>query len=388
MVTPYVGLTYGGIAKVVVELVQSLSHVGIQVDVVTTDANDHDTLPVACNTWHQQQGYRIQYFSCWNSSDLILSLPLVRWLSQHLKAYDIVHTHTLFSPIISLTQWLCDFYSIPYIITPHGMLEPWALNNKTFKKKLYFHIFEKHALAHAKAIHTISTAEKIQVAKLKSAQAFLVPNGLSPEAYQALPVSDLFFQKYPHIKKNRIILFLGRIDPKKGLDMLASAFAKVHRDYPDTHLVVAGPDSINYLPTVKEYFFCGGCISSVTFTGMLSGDLKLSALSAASIYVSPSYSEGFSMSVLEGMAAGLPCVLTKGCNFPEAGIANAATIVEMDATSIAQGLTQHLANPEQAVLMGIRAREFIFQNYTWESSARKLKDLYAKVTREVEKYPF
>ncbi|MEB3160320.1 MAG: glycosyltransferase family 4 protein, partial [Synechocystis sp.] len=134
------------------------------------------------------------------------------------------------------------------------------------------------------------------------------------------------------------------------------------------------PDNIGYLPTAQKLFQEAGYEDAVTFTGMLSGDLKYSALAAASVYVAPSYSEGFSMSILEGMASGLPCVFTDTCNFPEA--ANVAKIVPVDHQQIANALTWCLANPEDAKQMGHQAREFIFANYTWDKIATKMISVY------------
>ncbi len=176
--------------------------------------------------------------------------------------------------------------------------------------------------------------------------------------------------------------------PKKGLDLLAPAFAKVHNKFPQTHLIVAGPDSIGFLPTVKDYFKQAGCLDAVTFTGMVKGSLKYAALAAASFYVSPSYSEGFSMSVLEGMASGLPCVITTGCNFPEAAAAKAAYVVDIDADAIADALIECLSNSQQSKEIGDRAREFIFQNYTWEQAAKKLSQVYEDILLKHEANKF
>ena len=112
---------------------------------------------------------------------------------------------------------------------------------------------------------------------------------------------------------------------------------------------------------------------------MLKGSLKQAALTAASFYVSPSYSEGFSMSVLEGMASGLPCVITTGCNFPEAAAAKVAYVVDIDADAVADALINCLSNPQQSKEIGERAREFIFENYTWEQAAKKLSQVYEDI---------
>jgi glycosyltransferase involved in cell wall biosynthesis len=203
--------------------------------------------------------------------------------------------------------------------------------------------------------------------------------GALPNDFQELPNSEIFYQKFPEIRNKTLILFLGRIDPKKGLDLLAIAFKKIHIQFPDTHLILAGPDNINFSPTVKDYFSEVNCLDAVTFTGMLTGTLKYATLAAADIYVAPSYSEGFSVSVLEGMASGLPCVITTGCNFPEAIGEKAALVVDIDATQIDDAILWCLANPEESRQMGDRARKLIFEKYTWDNISKIMIETYTNI---------
>ncbi len=376
---PYLGKSYGGTSKVVKEIAREISLDNCTVDLVTTNANDQDTLDVSLNTWIDHQNYRIQYFSCWHRSDFILSWTLIKWLFNNIDNYDLVHTNTIFSPLISLVHIICKLKRVPYLATPHGMLEPWALSYKANKKKYYYQFLEKPLLQQANAIQTLATSEAEKIQNLGFQKTVTIPNGIHRQEYESLPNSTIFHQKFPRTANKQLILFLGRIDPKKGLDLLAPAFAKINQQFPDAHLVVAGPDSINFMPTAKQYFRDAGCESAVTFTGMLNGDLKLAALSAAQVYVAPSYSEGFSMSVLEGMASALPCVITTGCNFPEAHKAQVAHVVDIDSQAIGNALIKCLENPSQARHMGMRARQFIFDNYTWDIVAKKMVELYQQI---------
>jgi glycosyltransferase involved in cell wall biosynthesis len=377
--TPYIGSQYGGTSKAVKELVEAVSSFGVRVDLVTTNANHSEKLSVPIHKWIENNHYRIQYFRCWNRNDFIISLPLIGWLIHHIKDYDIVHTNTVFAPIVSFVHWLCRLHRIPYIITPHGMLEPWALSYKAWKKRFYYNLLEKPVFQRSSAIQVIANSEATNVKSLGFKNAVIIPNGINRQEFISQPDPEVFYKKFPSTRSKTLILFLGRIDPKKGLDLLAPAFAQVHKLFPHTHLVLAGPDIIGFLPKVENYFIQAGCIDYVTFTGMLTGKLKSAALAAASLYVAPSYSEGFSMSVLEGMASGLPCVITTGCNFPEAEIAKAAHIVDINTDAIADGLIQCLSYPQKAQAMGNRARDFIFQNYTWDCAAEKLIQVYKAI---------
>ncbi len=262
------------------------------------------------------------------------------------------------------------------------MLEPWALSYKAWKKAFYYALFEKPALNRAGAIQMLASTEAEGAKPLNlKAPIVIAPNGIHRQDFETLPAPEAFYQKFPDTRNKTLILFLGRLDPKKGLDLLAPAFAKVHAQFPQTHLAIAGPDNIGFLPTAQGYFAEAGCLNSVTFTGMLTGSLKYAALAAASIYVAPSYSEGFSMSVLEGMASGLPCVITTGCNFPEAAAAQAAYVVSINAGELAAALIQCVSTPQEAKAMGYRARHLIFESYTWERISSKMIEAYTAILK-------
>jgi glycosyltransferase involved in cell wall biosynthesis len=379
-VIPALGNVYGGPSKSVVELAQAIGNQGIEVDLITTNANGSNRLNVPLQSWIKEKSYRIQYFPYWAISDYKISFSLTKWLFQHVQDYDLVHTNAIFSYTILLAYWACRRSQIPYIITPRGMLEPWALSYKARKKRLYYALLEKPALNRANAIQMLAAneAQRTKVLNLNS-PFVVVPNGVHRQDFEILPDPELFYQQFPETCGKSLILFLGRVDPKKGLDLLAKAFAHIYSQFPHTHLVVAGPDNVGFLPTARNYFAEAGCLDAVTFTGMLTGQLKYAALAAASIYVAPSYSEGFSMSVLEGMASGLPCVITTGCNFSEAAQAQAAYVVDVDAEAIINALMQCLQHPQQAKEMGDRARKFILENYTWDKIATKMIAIYQAI---------
>ena len=379
-VIPFLGSVYGGPSNSVVSLAQALGQQGVELDVISTTANGSTRLDVPVETWIEKSFYRIQYFSYWNFLDYKISRSLTQWLFQNISDYDLVHTHTIFSYSILLANLLSQLYQIPYIMTPRGMVEPWALAYKSWKKKPYFNFFEKPAFQRANAIHVLTSAEANSIQKIGlNSPLALVPNGVSQKDFDVLADPEIFYQQFPKTRDKTLILFLGRIDPKKGLDLLAIAFSKIRAEFPNTHLILAGPDNIDFSPIVKDYFAEVSCLEAVTFTGMLTGTLKYAALAAANLYVAPSYSEGFSLSVLEGMASGLPCVITTGCNFPEAGIKKAALVVDIDATQIADALFWCLANSEEAKQMGDRARQFVFENYTWDNISKIMIKTYKDI---------
>ena len=381
VVIPALGTVYGGPSKSVVELTQAVGAQGINIDLVTTNANGSRSLDVPLNMWIDRESYRVQYFPYWGIKDYKISFSLTQWLWNHVKDYDLVHTNAIFSYVTLPAYWSCKKEHIPYIVTPRGMLEPWALSYKAWKKKFYYSLLEKPALNRANAIHMLASTEAQRTESLQlKAPVTIIPNGIHRQDFDPLVSAKLFYQKFPEIKDKKLIIFLGRIDPKKGLDLLAKAFGRIHNQFSQAHLIIAGPDNIGFLQTAKNYFSEAGCLDKVTFTGLLTGELKFSALAAASIYVAPSYSEGFSISVLEGMASGLPCVMTTGCNFPEA--AEVAHVVDINPEEIAVALGKCLANSQEAKFMGEKARQMIFEQYTWDSIAAKLIGIYRSIINQ------
>jgi glycosyltransferase involved in cell wall biosynthesis len=378
LVIPGLGPVYGGPSIIVPNLAVALARQGLTVDVVTTDANGSARLDVPTHTWCKEQGYRVRYFRRLGRLEYKISLSLLLWLLRHVRDYDVVHAVSLFNFPILACALACRLRSVPLVLNPQGMLEPWALSHNRWKKWLYYLLIEKpNVLAVTSAIHALTVNEARNIATLGLRRpTFVVPNGVDVDFDEGDANAEKFFAAFPAARGKRLILFLHRIDPKKGLDLLAKSFATVHKQYPDTHLIVAGPDLYRFWPIAHGFFTSRQSDAAVTYTGMLNGRMKRAAFAAASIFVAPSYSEGFSMSVLEAMATGLPCVLTTGCNFPEAAAAGAAVEIPIDSAALAEALIKLINNPSEAQLIGQRARRFIREGYTWHNVARKIASAY------------
>jgi glycosyltransferase involved in cell wall biosynthesis len=377
---PAIASIYGGMSVAVPNLASALGIRGVHVDIVTTNANGADKMDFPLNQWIEEDGYRIKYFPYCYIFNYMTSHALSKWLAIRVKDYDIVHIHSLFSNIQIAAYQACQRDRIPYIIHPHGMLDSWALSYKSWKKLPYYFFIERPAIIKARNIIALAVSEELSLKKLDvKTPISVIPNGVWASNYLKISTSKEFYEKFPLLKDKKIILFLGRIDPKKGLDLLVLSFSEIHKNFPKAHLVIAGPDSIGFKSKIENSFRNVGCFESVTFTGMVTGTLKESTLAASTIYILPSYSEGFSISVLEGMASGLPCIITTGCNFPEASISSSALIVNPDHLEIYDALSYLLKNPNEAIEMGKRAQEFIVKNYSWESIAAQMEIVYRSI---------
>ena len=194
-----------------------------------------------------------------------------------------------------------------------------------------------------------------------------VPAALSP---------DLFQERFPALKERRLILFLGRIHYKKGVDLLCRAWARLCGDFPEAHLVLAGPDYENTQVVVEVLIRKLGIGERVSFTGMLSAGMKWSALAAAEVFVLPSFSEGLPVAMLEAMGAGRPVIVSRQCYAPEVKVCQCGLVIEPDAGQLEEALRQVLSMRAEALRMGENGRSLVAERYAWRETGRQMADVY------------
>jgi glycosyltransferase involved in cell wall biosynthesis len=259
------------------------------------------------------------------------------------------------------------------------MLEPWAMSNKRWKKAPYFRLVERAMLSKASAVHALTQAEHCNIRALAiKTPTFVIPNGVSENEVSATQSAIDFEDLYPQTKGKKKVLFLGRIDPKKGIENLVRAFAQLVRGEfaGRTVLVIAGPDLVGHRQRIEETVRAYDIDDHVLFTGALSGTSKASALRSADLFVLPSLSEGFSVAVLEALACGCPVIITEKCNFPEVAAAQAGKVIAPNAEQLAEALRDLLRNDEERRDMGANGRNLIRRCFTWQTIAARLRSVY------------
>jgi poly(glycerol-phosphate) alpha-glucosyltransferase len=282
----------------------------------------------------------------------------------------------------------------PVVISPRGMLDPWAVNNSAWKKKVAGVLFANESLRKAACIHALcqSEAESIRAYGLKTPIA-IIPNGVE------VPVLGRQREGDGGRKGKKQLLFLGRIHPKKGLSELLAGWAKAQslnpKAFSEWQLLIAGWDDGNHLVRLKQQASQLGLLwsdadsiearssdlcplsSDLCFMDPQYGDEKKSMLQNADAFVLPSFSEGLPMSVLEAWSYQLPVVMTDFCNIPEGFSSEAALHVEPNEVSIAQGLGQ-LACMSAGDLktMGSNGRKLVERKFTWPQIATDMKAVY------------
>jgi glycosyltransferase involved in cell wall biosynthesis len=302
---------------------------------------------------------------------------LKRLLRDAIASTDIVHNHSIWMLPNSYATRIARRAGKPVIYTAHGALEPWALANSGWKKKVAGAWFQNADLRNADCIHVNSQAEAEGIRKLGiKCPIAVIPNGVNLDEFNLQQDTEPLFERYPALRGKRLMLFMARVHEKKGLGHLIPAWGGIANQFPDWHLVIAGPDG-GYLATARQLVSEHHLNDRVTFTGMLEGDVKSAARAACELFVQPSFSEGFSMAILEALASAKPVLLTPGCNFPEAARAGAAVEVEADVDGTTKGLRELLAcDAARLASRGELGRLLVEERYTWDRVAADTLDLY------------
>lgn len=297
---------------------------------------------------------------------------------EQLGSVDGVHVHGLWEQSTLVSARASRHAGKPYVLSAHGMLDRWALNNKRLKKAVYAAWSERGNVRRAACLHALTDAEAKDYRRFGATQPVaVIPNGVT---VPATADRELFLARFPSLRGKRIVLFLSRLHFKKGLDILAQAWGEVSKRHLDSHLVLAGPDFEGTRATLEKSLAAHGICESVTFTGMLEGQAKWSALRAAECFVLPSYSEGLSVAALEALGSGLPVIISEQCNLPEVARFEAGWTIQPNAKELCRALMDMLSNSDKTnSRIGANGRRLVEQNYSWPLIGRKMSEVYAWV---------
>lgn len=358
----------GGLFYAVTSLCKSLTACGVDVSVLGPDEPaqiaDFQFWPPATVTPYQAFGPLASSFE-------------LRYLLKNINA-SLVHLHGLWrDEQWAALQWQKQTNK-PVIISPHGMLDPWAVKNSAWKKKLAGALFANKSLHKATCIHALcqSEAESIHAYGLKN-PIVVIPNGIE------LPCNLKTYDPpwdASDLADKKILLYLGRIHPKKGLSNLISAWSKVWKDSNDAHkwsLGIVGWGQGGHEGELKKQAKLLGIQDSVQFLGPQFGNDKEACYQNASGFILPSFSEGLPMVILEAWAYGLPVLMTPFCNIPEGITANAAIEIQPEDQSIEEGLRDFFSlSDQERHQMGQNGLSLVKEKFTWDKVAEDMHLVY------------
>lgn len=289
----------------------------------------------------------------------------------------VVHMHGLWQGHTRRGARAAFKAGVPYVVASHGMAEPWAMRHKAWKKRIYTALVEGKNLRRASCLHALSRPEVGQLrAFAPDTPVCFVPNGVDLGPFDGLPGRAELEAEHPELVGKFVLLFYGRLHAKKGLDLLAEALASVASDFPALHLVIAGNDDGSLTP-FRERCEAHGLTHRLTCLGHVSGEKARKVWGAADGFVLPSYSEGFSMAVLEALACRLPALITTACHFPDLDEVGGGIVVEPTAEAVSAGLRALLErSPEERAELGRKGRALVETRYTWDHQARRLEEVY------------
>ncbi len=294
-----------------------------------------------------------------------------------IRGARVVHMHGLWQAHTRRGARAARKAGVPYMIAAHGMAEPWAMRHKALKKAIYLALVEGKNLRRAACLHALTRPEIGHLRALApETPVCLVPNGVNLAPFDDLPPRESLEAEYPELAGKFVLLFYGRLHVKKGLDMMADALAAVSRERPDVHLLLAGNDD-GALAPLRARCEARGVIDRLTWVGHVSGERSRRVWAAADAFVLPSYSEGFSMAVLEALACRLPVLITTACHFPDLARADGGIVVEPATAAVTAGLRDLLGRSEaERAALANRGRTLVEQRYTWEQQGRRLAEVY------------
>lgn len=317
-----------------------------------------------------------------------VSLDLFLYLKENSSSYDIIHCHGLWH-FGSTTPFLLN-NTVPKVVTIHGVLDAWALRNSRWKKKVMDFLIQKKLLASADMIHILNEDERLDVEQYlgyKHPRVVMIPNGVQISDFTKLPPPGVFREKFNLAADQRMVLFMSRLNSKKGLDLLLPAFRQYCDLHADAVLILAGSDD-GYQQQAEQFIRQHGLEERIRLVGMLTGETKLAALADADVFVLPSYSEGLSMAVLEAMAAGVPTLISDRVGLGRTvGQIQAACLTDLNSDAICQNLDLMLHNPAYTETLKRNARQLVQTRYDIKVVGNQLLHQYNNLITTPDQRP-
>jgi poly(glycerol-phosphate) alpha-glucosyltransferase len=374
-ITPSVSRSAGGIFEVEIALAKSLQESGCDVEVYSqTDENTEKDLvkwnSIKVNVFPSIGPHAFRYSPLLNRAVLSSNC-------------DIAHLHVMWMYTSVVTNnW--HKTGKPYITTIHGMLEPWALRNAKFKKKVVELLYERKCLENATCIHahTLKEYSDIRSFGLKN-PVCIIPNGVD------IPIFNNFLEKpqwFKQTNNRKVLLYLGRLHPKKGLEALLSAWKNTVTEHHDWCLVIAGWGDKSYTEFLRKKIIEDKQEANIFLPGPQFDQEKNRSFANASGFILPSLSEGLPMAILEAWSYKLPVLSTPACNIPEGYERNAALKILPDQNGIEKGLKKLFSlSSDTRSTMGENGYRLTIEKFTWQKIGEQMAEVYKWVTFGGEK---
>lgn len=315
--------------------------------------------------------------SAWSSA--LLSKPSLKKFVQLSQEADLVHLHTPWDLANVQLASALRATEVPYMVTIHGMLDDYSMRLKPLKKRFYLALFEERLFQHAAAVHFTAEAERDQALPWIPGDYLPVIQACAMDLtpYDNLPGPELALKAFPEILPERKkILFLSRVHPKKGLELLLEAGRILRDRQTPIQLLIAGPGEEGYLSQLRALSQRCGLNGDTHFLGMVRGAEKLSLYQLADVFVLPTYQENFGLVLPEAMATGTPVVTTRGTDIWRELQQGGAKIVDFSPSSIADAIADLLSDETRRREIGRQGQTFVRQWLNVENVAAGYERMY------------
>jgi glycosyltransferase involved in cell wall biosynthesis len=375
-VIPWLADRYGGPPVLALQAAAALGSRGHAVEIMTTNVDGGGRLDVPTDRAISWRGATVRFHHVSRPRAFLTSWSILRDLRHHVPSFDLVHIHYLYRFHSIVASSVAKAHRVPYVVQAHGSLNPWHRSKKRRAKDVYHALIEDRVIDGAAAVLCTSVQEEAHIRSLGYATpTAVVPAGLDPAALREPGETD-WLESYGVDRNEPVITFLGRISTKKGVPLLVEAFRSL-ADFPNSHLVIAGPDEDGIATDLRRQLSADGAGRRISFVGPVAGARKRGLLQLSSAFVLPSADESFGIAVAEAMAVGCPVVVTADVAIAEAvEPTRAGLIVEREPEAIADAIRSILSNPHGARAMGAAGRRIIEDRYSWPAVAELLERTY------------
>jgi glycosyltransferase involved in cell wall biosynthesis len=374
-VVPSISPRRGGPSAVVPTVAAALADRGHDVVVASTDDDgpEHRASPTPLP--HKAVTYRIFPRQ---SRFYTFSWPMTRWLMREASRFQVVHVHAVFSYPSSAAAFAAHRQRVPFILRPLGTLGTYGMKQRRRRlKSLSWQVIEHRMVSSAAIVQCTSELEADEVRALApNARCIVIPNPVPP------PTSSWdgsgFLAAHPELKRCAIILYLGRIDPKKGLEVLVDATADIARSGA-AWVVIAGEGEARYVASLRDRARRLGHADRIIWTGFVEGDRRWEALGAATVSVLPSHAENFGVSVVEAMLIGRPVIVSERVGIhTEVASAGAGIVFDGTRAQLERAILKIVQNPKAASVMGTRGKKYAGATYAPTRVAALLEAAYVE----------
>ena len=379
----------GGPTRVLADLVRYQHSVGHALAICTTDRGNPTSRRMDKSAFAPLLNAAELYCFATEVPPLLVSSRMGAWLRKNIRRYDIDHIHGLYRFPPTYAAYQARKQGVPYIIRPHGTLDPYLYTKSSrsvWLKRLYERWFDIPNLHGAGAVHYTAEDERQRAAFLGlRAPSFIIPNGIDWNRYTQLPTRGAF-RAALGLGDAPLVLFLGRLHPKKGLDLLIPAFEMIRRRIADAQLAIVGPENDRFGQQVRAWVAERGLTEAVHFIGHLDGADVIQAYVDADVFVLPSYTENFGMTVVEAMACALPVVISDQVNIhAEVAQSGAGLVTRCDAAEVAGTVAEILKDPDRSIAMGQAGRSAAQMQYSWPGIVATLSQEYEQVIQRAHR---